>query len=98
MLKFDFDGIPLDPQQAPSSGNSVSRWILLVDLCPRLKGCHANISNMVSVALPTLFRIGQQVVGCGITIKLGDERFQLHQLICSDGVLYVDKPFSMHIC
>ena len=53
---------------------------------------------MVSVALPTLFRIGEHVVGCGITMKLGDEGFQLHQLICSDGDLYVDKPFSMHIC
>jgi hypothetical protein len=63
MLKFDFDGMPLDPQQAPSSGNSVSRWILLVDVCPWLKGCHVNISK-VSVALLTMFPVGEHVVGC----------------------------------
>jgi hypothetical protein len=81
MLKFDFDGMPLDPQQAPSSRNSVLKIGPSSEgfLRPGLKGCHANIS-MVSVALPTMFPIGEHVAGCGIAMELGGDRFQLHQL------------------
>lgn len=49
-------------------------------LHPGLKGSHANIS-MVSVALSTMFPIGEHVGSCGIAMKLGGDRFQLHQLI-----------------